>query len=66
MLFVNVSEEPVTAQLELDAASYGLTGRTVRVSLLDPDGPDQPLEAWSGQRRGLSLPPRAVLAWELR
>ena len=66
LLFVNVGDEPVTAQLDFDAQAYGLDAEKLHVVKLTVDGEG---EASPGSppaiRRDVTFPPRAAWAWEL-
>jgi hypothetical protein len=63
LLFVNVSDQPVTAQVEFDPRPYGLAVRKMtRVSSSESDMavPDR-----SDALRKATFPPRSAWAWEL-
>lgn len=65
LLAVNAGDEPVTTRLRHDLAEAGLVGAKVRLVPWTAEGPG---EAVAGQRPldlAVTLPPRAVRAWEV-
>jgi hypothetical protein len=65
LVFVNVSDEAVTAPVAFDARPYGLTGPTVRLTRIGADGPGETIESPSQIERPATFPPRTAQAWEI-
>jgi hypothetical protein len=65
LIFVNVSEAPVTTQVDFDAKPYGFRKSTLRVGALSADGPTAQFHTASHIRREAVFPPRTAWAWEL-
>ena len=65
LLLVNVGDRPMPVQLELDAADYGISGDRVRVVTTGGEGKGESFVLERSFRRGLTLPPRTAMAWEL-
>jgi hypothetical protein len=65
LLFTNVSDQPVTARLKLDAAAYGLGSKQVKVTTLVATGQGETFQTATAIDRSLTLPPRSAVAWEL-
>ena len=65
LLFVNVSDRPVTAKVEIDAKLYGLPGERVRVVKWTESGEGEKSDAPAAFNRDPTFPPRAAWAWEL-
>ena len=65
VLLVNVSDQPVTAKLRLDAAACGVSGKQVRVTTVAPAGRGESFQSPPLVERELTLPARSTLAWEL-
>jgi hypothetical protein len=66
LLAVNVSDEPVRATLDFDAASYGLAGSSLEATRFTADGPAETFPLPPRSRREISLPARTARAWEVR
>jgi hypothetical protein len=66
LLMVNVSDEVVSAQVDFDAARYGLPGDRVGVVELTAEGAESSAAMSSVFDKPLSFPPRTVRAWEVR
>ncbi len=66
LLFVNVSDQPVTAAFNFDARTYGLTAKRLRcvVARTDTSAPES--HEFSAARRVVTFAPRQAQAWELR
>lgn len=65
LLFVNVSDQPLTAQYAFDAARYGLAKKDVRVTRLTADGPGETFRAPATFQRELTFPAKTAWAWEI-
>ena len=65
LLFTNVSDQPVTAKLQLDAAAYGLQGNQVKVTTIHATAQADTFLSPPAIRRELTLPARSAFAWEL-
>jgi hypothetical protein len=65
LLFVNVGDTPVTAQLDYDLAAYGFSGAQVRATRLSADGPGESLDLPTRVDRPLTFPARTAWAWEV-
>ena len=69
LLFTNVSDQAVTARLQLDAAAYGICGPRVRIATVKNSPLPQAGEGTlspSRIERELTFPARSAFAWELR
>jgi hypothetical protein len=64
LLFVNVSEEPVTARFDFDAATYGLPRSKLTIHKISADGaePESGIPVTFGKE--VTFPPKAAWAWE--
>lgn len=65
VLLANVSDQPVTARLSLDAAAYGLLGKQVKVTTVTSTGPGESFQSPATIDSELTFPPRSAIAWEL-
>lgn len=65
LLFVNVSDQPVTFTLAFDGRTYGLTGRKIALTTLTERGKGETEVCDLSFRRDLTLPPKTALAWEI-
>ena len=65
LIFVNVSTEPVTAEVDFDARPYGFSKPTVRLTAITPGGPGQSFTAPPDVHREAVFPPQTAWAWEL-
>lgn len=65
LLFANVSDQPVTARLEYDAAACGVAGASVRVTKVTADGPGERFASPSRLQREATFPPHSAWAWEV-
>lgn len=65
LLLTNVSDQPVTAKLSLDAAAYGLSSQQVKVTTVTSAGPGESFQSPTAVDRELTFPPRSAMAWEL-
>ncbi|MBN1853938.1 MAG: hypothetical protein JW829_14495, partial [Pirellulales bacterium] len=59
-LFVNVSDQPVTAEFDTDPARFGLPGRPERIRKITADGEEE-----SEIQAELHFPPKSAWAWEI-
>jgi len=66
LLFVNVSDQPVTARVQIDAAAYGAEGPQVRIVTVKATGQGESSVSPSKIERELLFPARSAFAWELR
>ncbi len=78
LLFANVSDDPYAGRLDLNPADYGLAATPVTVTAIQPNAGrgDPPLadQRWIARplaiqaidRAEVELPPRNILAWEVR
>ncbi|MCY2989667.1 MAG: DUF6259 domain-containing protein [Planctomycetota bacterium] len=65
LIFANVSDQPVTAQVNYDANPYGLVGSDLKLVEITPSGPGKTTPTPAILQRDLTLPPRTAVAWEL-
>jgi hypothetical protein len=65
LVFVNVSDTPVTARVDFDAGPYGFTGPDVRLTRLTPAGRGLTVVEPRHIRRDVTFPPRQAWAWEV-
>lgn len=65
LLFVNVSDQPVTATVAFNGHGYGLRQPQIAVTSVTADGKGSPQMHPSIFRRLLTLPPKTALAWEI-
>ncbi len=61
LLFANVSDGPLTSHLEFDPGQYNLSGKSLSVVTIGPDGS----ESRSTIPAEITLAARSVLAWEI-
>ena len=66
LLFVNVGEEPVSAELDFDAGLYGLRAEKLRVVNLTAENEEESFTTPPSLRRELTFPPRTAWAWDVR
>ncbi len=67
VLFVNVSDESVRAQLHFDAAAYGIHAKQLRAQKNASDGSQSDWQPWpASSARAMAFAPRQAEAWELR
>ena len=65
LLFTNVSDQPVTTKLQLDASAYGLSSKQIQVTTITLNGPDESFRSSTTVQRDLTLPARSAIIWEL-
>ncbi len=72
LIFANVSDDPYSGHLDLDPADYGLAGKSVKVTAIQPNGSRgdtcvaRPLTIQAIDHADIELPPRSILAWEVQ
>jgi hypothetical protein len=66
LLFANVSDSPFASRLDLDPKDYGLVGKSVTVTAIQPDGPRLPLAVQAIEQADMEIPARSILAWEIQ
>jgi hypothetical protein len=66
LIFANVSDQPVTARLEYDAAPYVGDGESLSLTRIGPEGLAEPERVTPRVDRGVTFLPHAVTAWEVR
>ena len=65
LVFVNVSDQPVTAQVDFDPRPYGFAGSTVSMTRITPAGKDESVSEGLQALREATFPPRSAWAWEM-
>lgn len=65
LLFVNVSDQPVTAKLQINATAYGLPNQPVKVVVIGPKGVGESFQSPAAIDRDVTCPARSAFAWEL-
>lgn len=65
LLLVNVSDQPVTAKLQLDASQYGLAASQLQLTKLTAGGAAEKSTTPAKIDQEPTFPPRAAWAWEL-
>ncbi len=65
LVFVNVSDQPVTAQIDFDARPYGFASAGISMTRITPAGKDEIVPAALQALRQATFPPRSAWAWEL-
>jgi hypothetical protein len=66
LLFVNVSDQELTAACAFDASGYGMAGEAFAVEALTAEGGGEKWTAPRAFRRDVALPGGTALAWEFR
>jgi hypothetical protein len=66
LVFVNVDDTPVTAQLDYNLAAYGFCGPQVRATRITADGPGEATDLPVRLDRFVTFPARSVWAWEVK
>ena len=64
-LLVNVSDLPIQATLDFDAAPYDLPAGSLMIRRIEPDGPRQPEPVPRTFQRVISAAPGQTWAWEI-
>jgi len=64
LMFVNVSDQPLTVACDFAADGYGLSGEMFEAVELSSEGEGQKWTAPRTFRRDLSLPPRTARVWQ--
>ena len=65
LVFVNVSDQPVTADIEFDARAYGFAGKPVAMKRIAPEGNQAVVTEGFQAFHEVRFPPRSTWAWEL-
>jgi len=65
LLFVNVSDQPVTARVEFDARAHDFAGTEPSMTRITPAGKDETVSEGLQALRQATFPPRSAWAWEL-
>ncbi len=65
LLFVNVSDTPLTAHLKLDTQTYGMPDGKIQLRKSTAESTDDTLTASSTFQRELTFPARTAWAWEV-
>jgi hypothetical protein len=65
LIFVNVSDQPVTARIDYDARPYGFEGDKLKLTKISPQGPGESGVMPPVLQRETTFPPRSVWAWEV-
>ena len=66
LIFVNVGDEPVSAQFHFDGSQYGIDGEQVHVTNITQEGTGEIFVAPRAFQRELNFPPRTAWAWEVK
>jgi hypothetical protein len=65
LLFVNVSNKPFAAPLELDLKDYGLSGKSMTATTISPDGAGAKLSIRTADPPEIELAAQSAVAWEI-
>ena len=65
LIFVNVSEEPLKATFDLDAATYGLPAGDVTIRKITADGEEPESGSSAAFSRVVSFPAKSAWAWKI-
>ncbi len=65
LMFVNVSDSPVSTRFHFDGRQYGVESQQVRVTIIDQESTLDTFVAPNAFDRELGLPPRSAVAWEI-
>jgi len=65
LIFVNVSDQPVTAQVEFDLRHYGFDGKSVSMKRITPAGSDERMSEPKQALLEATFPPRSAQSWEM-
>ena len=65
LLLVNVSDDPVRATLDFDAARYDLPAGSLVLTRIGPTGPEATAPVPRAFQRAVSAAPRQAWAWEI-
>lgn len=65
LMFVNVSDSPVSARFHFDGRQYGVESEQVYVTLIDQEGILETFVAPAAFDRELSFPPQSAVVWEV-
>jgi hypothetical protein len=65
LVFVNVSDQPVTAGVDFDLRPYGMAGKNFSMTRISPAGSEETVSEPAQAFRQVTFPPRSAWAWEL-
>ena len=65
LLFVNVSDQTLTTNVQFDTEEYNLPGKTPKVTKIRPGTPDIKLNIRAADQPQVECAPRSVFAWEI-
>ena len=65
LVFANVSDQPVTAQVEFDLRHYGFDGKWASMKRITPAGSDETISEPMEALKKATFPPRSAQAWEM-
>jgi hypothetical protein len=65
LVFVNVSDQPVTARIDYDTTPYGLRGAELKLTKITPEGAGRTGSTPPVVQREVTFPPRSAWAWEI-
>lgn len=65
LMFVNVGDEPVSAQFHFHGRQYGIDDQQVSVTTINQEETHETFVAANAFCRELKFPPRTAYAWEV-
>jgi hypothetical protein len=65
LLFANVSDQPVTTELKLDATAYGFSNQEIKVTTITASGVGESFTSPSLLQHPITIPAQSAFAWEL-
>lgn len=65
LLFVNVSDQTLTTNVQFNPREYNLPGRILKVTKIKPDGPEANFTIQLNEQPEIECAPRTVFAWEI-
>jgi len=65
LLFVNVSDQGLTTNVQFDPKEYSVLSKTLKVTRITPGGPGVKLPVQATDQPQIELAPRTVFAWEI-
>jgi hypothetical protein len=65
LLFVNVSDKPISGHVQFDPREYGLGGGTIRATRITSAGPQDSFSIQSVGKIKVDFAPQNVFAWEI-
>jgi len=66
LIFVNVSDEPVSGQFNFDGRQYGIDDEQVCITVITQEGINESFVAPRAFQRELNFQPRTAWAWEVK